>query len=150
MCTYRDWQFTRRGFADVLRGLGTIAERWLQTVESTHPSAKVKKYRTGLCRKAMVTRLIHYPRFIVWGCKREEDHAIPQNPMQSSQYLARIVRIVKFTRIAWQCTDSSNSHASIDPYGHTGMPVGYFCTFADVGLPTVFGRSEIARLANTR
>ncbi|KAM5545221.1 hypothetical protein V8D89_001332 [Ganoderma adspersum] len=37
--TYRDWQFTRRGFAAVLRGLGTIAEAWLQTrtvaVEST-------------------------------------------------------------------------------------------------------------------
>ena len=33
--TYRDWQFTRRGFADVLRTLGAIAESWLQTVEST-------------------------------------------------------------------------------------------------------------------
>ena len=42
--TYRDWEFTRRGFADVLRGLGTIAEPWLQTVESTH-SGRVAQYQ---------------------------------------------------------------------------------------------------------
>ncbi|KAM5537720.1 hypothetical protein V8D89_008607 [Ganoderma adspersum] len=42
--TYRDWRFTRRGFADVLRGLGTVAEPWLQTVESTPPS-RVAQYQ---------------------------------------------------------------------------------------------------------
>ncbi|KAI1784981.1 hypothetical protein LXA43DRAFT_171537 [Ganoderma leucocontextum] len=30
---YQESQFTRRGFADILRGLGTVIETWLQTVE---------------------------------------------------------------------------------------------------------------------
>ncbi len=30
---YHEQEFTRRGFADVLRGLGTILEAWLQTME---------------------------------------------------------------------------------------------------------------------
>lgn len=32
-CPYREEKFTRQGFVDVLRSLGTIAEEWLQTVE---------------------------------------------------------------------------------------------------------------------
>ncbi len=32
--------FTRRGFADVLRGLGTITEAWLQTVEEPPPEGE--------------------------------------------------------------------------------------------------------------
>ena len=31
---YRDWLFTRRGFAEVPRGLGPIAEGWRQTLDS--------------------------------------------------------------------------------------------------------------------
>ncbi|KAI1784991.1 hypothetical protein LXA43DRAFT_171791 [Ganoderma leucocontextum] len=37
---YQESQFTRRGFADVLHGLGTIAETWLQTVEAHSPASR--------------------------------------------------------------------------------------------------------------
>lgn len=38
LCAYRGWEFTRQGFADALRGLGTIAEAWLQTAEGPFPA----------------------------------------------------------------------------------------------------------------
>ncbi len=41
---YED-SFTRRGFADVLRGLGTVIEAWLQTVEGPPPAGESRDCR---------------------------------------------------------------------------------------------------------
>ncbi len=38
-CAYREQNFTRRGFADAVRALGTITEAWLQTVDEPPPGA---------------------------------------------------------------------------------------------------------------
>ena len=47
--TYREWQFTRRGFAAVLRGFGTIAETWLQTRTRTVTATTVPVESNPLC-----------------------------------------------------------------------------------------------------
>ena len=93
-------------------------------------SAKVKKCPVGVRRKAMVTRPIHCLRFVVLARIPQKHQATPQNPSQSSQYIAGIVRIARIARIPRQC-NHSHSRATSYASGNTGTPRGYFCTFAD-------------------
>ena len=97
---------------------------------SPTPSAKVKKCPVGLRCKVMVTRPIHCLRFVVLARIPQKHHATPQKPVQSSQYIAGIVRIARIARIPRQC---NHSHSRTTSYasGNTGAPRGYFCTFAD-------------------
>ncbi|KAI1783773.1 hypothetical protein LXA43DRAFT_871304, partial [Ganoderma leucocontextum] len=47
---YLPKDFTRQGFADVLHGLGTITETWLQTVEDPSPaSGSEDRHRVQYC-----------------------------------------------------------------------------------------------------
>ena len=93
-------------------------------------SAKVKKCPVVVRRKAMVTRPIHCLRFVVLARIPQKHQATPQNPSQSSQYIAGIVRIARIARIPRQC-NHSHSRATSYASGNTGTPRGYFCTFAD-------------------
>ena len=90
----------------------------------------MKKCPVGLRCKAMVTRPIHCLRFVVLARIPQKHHATPQKPVQSSQYIAGIVRIARIARIPRQC---NHSHSRTTSYasGNTGAPRGYFCTFAD-------------------
>ena len=75
--------------------------------------------------------MIQHLRSVALTCKPEKHRAIPGNPVQSQQNLARIARIVRIASIALGC-HSLQSHTSTPTSGNADKHGGYFCTFADV------------------